>query len=138
MPDGSGQSGGFKLTPAWLSFALSAVTAVVLVSIIAGGKLGEVDRLGGDMKQMESRLTSQIAQVAGTIQAVQTQIASLPEIAATLKQLERRQDEADRRASNLELRLGTVERLAIELKVQIDNLTRSSAPAPGKSAREPP
>jgi hypothetical protein len=83
------------------------------------------------MASFQTSITSQISDLRGVVSSglkdVRQQIANLPDQKARLEQVERRLDQSDARQITMEARLGIVERAAIELRSDLNNVTRASS-----------
>jgi hypothetical protein len=115
-------------------FGLSVIGGLGVWGLSTSGK---VDRVQGDVASFQTSVTGQITDLRGVVteglKDVRQQIANLPDQKARLEQTERRLDQSDARQTALEARLGIVERAAIELRSDFNNVTRASSVPLGRT-----
>ncbi len=113
--------------------ALAVLAGLITWLVTGQNKTAETQR---NLDQMQQSVTAQITELrtalTGSLADVRRQIESLPDQRAQLEEMTRRLAEAAQARAALDARLGVVERTAIELRSDLNNIMRaSSVPLPG-------
>ncbi len=113
---------------------VAALVIALIYWFVVNANRGEENqrRLG----ELQSNVSGQIAElrqaVAVGLGVVRQQLGALPDQRARLDQAERRISDVDARYGSIDARIGAVERQAVELRSDLNAITRaSSVPLPG-------
>jgi hypothetical protein len=117
---------------------VAALLVALLYWFVVNANRGEQNQ--HQLNELQASMSAQIADLRQTVSAglgdVRQQLNALPDQRARLDQAERRISDVDARYGNLDTRLAAAERLMVELRSDINAITRaSSVPLPLPGAR---
>jgi ABC-type transport system involved in cytochrome bd biosynthesis fused ATPase/permease subunit len=124
----------FSIITIMQAVQVAALLVALIYWFVVNASRGEDNqrRLAELQANVSAQITELRQAVAGGIGDVRQQIGSLPDQRARLDQAERRFGDVDGRQAAFDTRVAAVERLLIELRSEVNAITRASnVPLPG-------
>lgn len=113
---------------------VATVVGVCVIFIVRGSDSAESSRT--QISEIKTQVARDIGELKGLVKegldGLGRQVATLPDIAAKIAQMERRQDNADQTVNRLDGRVGTVERMAIETHADMAAIHKADGLALGQ------
>ncbi len=124
----------FSLATVMQGVQVAALLVALIYWFVVNANRGEENQRR--LAELQSNVSAQITEVRQAVAVglsdVRQQLSALPDQRARLDQVERRIADVDARYSNLDARLDTIDRQTVELRSDMNAISRaSSVPLPG-------
>lgn len=113
----------------------AGTVAVGLVVYLSAG-IGRADQTQREIVSVRAEIAAGLSRVEASVNSLQAQIRDIPDINARMTAAERRLTQIDAQAQQLETRIGRVADTVVEVRAELNSITRASgANLPGVTAR---